>query len=187
LTPSEFRRDPWLRTSAYALATWSLAGFLLEVRLRAAGTATEDGIAATIVIAGASLLASRTHARRVAKMAGQAGEPVFANAKAMWRLIVAAALLLSVVAVRAGRTDLVFPLWMLAAGSGFAAWGRAVGLGWYVGLGALMAGIGLLDLLLSRGSFAAYSLEMFTLGLLLPAAAIATNRQFLWIRAAGPA
>ncbi len=183
MQPEIFRKDRWLRTSAYHLASWSLAALVLDVRLRSAVTTTHaTGIAAFVVIVGASLLTSMTTERRVAKMFGPAGAPVFAGAGRLWLMVFAVLTSASVAIASAGRVEAVVTLWMFGVGAAFLFWGRTIGFSWYAGLGLALMAAGAIDSWMSATGGPVGLLRVFVLGLALPAAAILTNRRYLWLR-----
>lgn len=155
---------------------------MLELRRTVAPPDGAGEAAAVVVIVGAGILTSMTHGRRIAKMAGLPGEPVFAQAGAMWRLLLAALVAASAVLVSSSQAGDLFRLWMAGVGAGFAAWGRLAGFGWYAGIGLVMAASAAVDAMLPPGGPAAVALRCGMLGLVLPAFALATNRRFLWFR-----
>jgi hypothetical protein len=183
LEPSTFRRDPYLRSSAYHLATWSLAAFVIEFQLASAsGLDAANGIAALVVLIGASALSSVTHERRVGKMMGPAGAPVWAGAGQMWLVLLVGLAAGSLVLALGSLAALLFPLWALAVGAGFATWGRKAAFAWYTGLGFALVGVGLLDLAIGISAGPTTPFRITVLGLGLPGFALLTNRRFLWLR-----
>lgn len=184
MNPTIFRRDRWLRTSAYHLATWSIAAFVFEVRFRSAGQTDEaTGIATAVVIVAASLLSSMTTERRIGKMFGPAGEPAFAGAGRMWRMVFATLASATAALVFASRAEAVLTLWLLGVGTGFLFWGRRIGFAWYAGVGLAMIAAGILDSCLAATGGPVALVRMLVLGLALPVTAVVTNRRFLWLRA----
>jgi hypothetical protein len=183
LQPTDFRQDRWLRTSATHLATWSLAALVLDVLLRAAGKASQGtGIATFVVVVAASLLNSMTTERRVAKMLGPAGKPVYAGAGRMWLLVFATLASASAALFGAGRADAIVTLWLFGAGTAFLFWGRTIGFSWYAGAGLGMMLAGAVDSWMSAAGGPVGLWRILVLGLALPATAIATNRRYLWLR-----
>lgn len=185
MTPVEFRRDRWLRTSAYHLSTWSLAAFVLSLRAEAGREPFDAaGVAVAVAVVGGSVMSSLTHERRVGKMAGVAGDAVDAGAGRSWAGVLAAlALSAAGLVLATGRTDGLYLLGMVGVGTGFARWGRRAKFPWYLGLGAAMVAAGVLDGVLALvGGPARPFVRLFVLGLALPAAALLTNRRFLWFR-----
>jgi len=183
LHPDAFRKDRWLRTSAYHLASWSLAALVLDVRLRSVGQTTQaTGIATFVVIIAASLLSSMTTERRVAKMLGPAGAPVFAGAGRMWLLVIGALTSASVAIASAGRVEAVLTLWMIGVGTAFLFWGRTIDFSWYAGLGLALIAAGAADSWMTATGGPVGPYRVVVLGLALPAAAILTNRRYLWLR-----
>lgn len=185
MDPSTFRRDPFLRSSAYHLATWSLAALVLELR-RSSPSPGDDGASSAAVVAavvGGALLTSMTHERRVGKMAGAAGEPVFAGAGRMWAGALVGMLAGSVALAGAGWAGWLFNLWVGGTGATFARWGRRTGMNWYVGLGLAMVAFAAADAVLAmlEGQPSPGS-RFLVLGVVLPGAALVTNRRFLWFR-----
>jgi hypothetical protein len=181
-----FRRDRWLRTSASHLATWSLAGLVLEFRFRAVGGGGEGAAAAAVVvIVGVSLLNSSTHGRRAAKMVGPAGEPSYAGAGQMWTMVIGALALGSGALLAAGRPEYVTTIWLFGVGCAFALWGRKADFLWYFGLGSAMVAAAAFDAALAATGGPVGPFRFFVLGLALPAAALLTNRRFLWFRPEG--
>jgi hypothetical protein len=177
--PVSFRRDPWLRTSGYHLATWSLVAFVLELRR---ATATEDGSAFLAVLLGGALLTSLTHERRIGKMAGVAGAPLHPRIDVLWWSVIGAIVLGSVALHWIARAHWMFPMWMMLAGEGFLLWGMGVAFAWYRALGGAMIAAGVLDvamMMLEAGT----AHRLVVLGVLLPAFGVATSRRFLWFRA----
>jgi len=184
VTPAEFRRDRWLRSSAYHLSTWSLAAFVLAFRAEAVPEPFDStGLAVAIVVLGGSVMSSLTHERRVGKMAGVAGEAVYAGAGRMWTGVLGAlALAATALAMKTGRADGLYALGMVGVGTGFARWGRRAKFPWYLGLGASMIAVGALDAVLVGAGGPARPLRLLVLGLALPVAALLTNRRYLWFR-----
>lgn len=185
MTPAEYRRDRWLRSSAYHLSTWSLAAFVLAFRAETVPDPFDaTGLAVALVVVGGSAMSSLTHERRVGKMAGVAGEAVYAGAGRMWAGVFGALALSALALVlRTGRADGLYLLGMVGVGTGFALWGRRARFGWYLGLGAAMVAAGVLDGVMASAGGPARLLRLLVLGLLLPAAALLTNRRWLWFRA----
>lgn len=190
MDPALFRRDPWLRTSGYHLATWSLVAFVLELRRPAA---SEDAAAFLVVLLGGALLTSLTHERRVGKMAGLAGVPLHPRTDVLWWSVVGAIVLGSLTLHWIARPHWMFPMWMMLAGEGFLLWGMALRFAWYRALGAAMIAAGLLDIAmmaLDAGAWPRLLMlgewpRLLVLGVLLPAVGVATSRCFLWFRAPG--
>jgi hypothetical protein len=180
--PSAFRRDPWLRTSGYHLATWSLVAFVMELWRR---QPESDHATATVVLVAGAVLTSLTNERRVAKMAGIAGEPVYPGTALVWRLVALALFVSGAAAVFEANTNGMFPVAMIATGMGFAVWGAGAGFAWFSALGAAMVGTALVDVaLLGRGD-ASRTLRLAVLGVALPAFGLATSYRFLWFRPSG--
>jgi hypothetical protein len=177
LNPAAFRRDPWLRTSGYHLATWSLVAFVLELVRTSDGAA---GMSSVVVLLAGGVLSSFTHERRVAKMAGAAGDPVYENTALLWGLVALALISAGVAAAGAPVSDPLFPVAMVIVGIGFAQWGAGAHFPWFVGLGSAIVAVGLLDVAISAP--ARPYLRMLVLGVLLPAAGIETSRRYLWFR-----
>lgn len=146
----------------------------------AGATATVTAMA--VVVVGASLLTSMTHERRVAKMVGPAGEPVYAGAGRMWLGLFALLASTSVALLQSSRPEALFRVWMFGVGCGFAVWGSRAGFRWYLGLGVSMVAAGLLDLVLVATGGPVVPLRIFVLGLALPVTALLTNRRYLWLR-----
>jgi hypothetical protein len=177
LDPAAFRRDPWLRTSGYHLATWSLVALALEL-MRAS---TDDpGVSRIVVLLGGALLISSTHERRVAKMAGVAGNLVYEKTRLLWGFVALALLSTFVAATGAPNADPLFPVAMVIVGVGFAQWGAGARFAWFVGLGSAIVGAGLLDVVV--GPAVRPYWRMLVLGILLPGAGIETSRRYLWFR-----
>lgn len=185
MTPAEFRRDRWLRSSAYHLSTWSLAAFVLAFRAETVPDAFDaTGIAVAVVVVGGSVMSSLAHERRVGKIAGVAGESVYPGAGRMWAGVLGAlALAAAGLIMKSGRADGLYLLGMIGVGTGFALWGRRAKFPWYLGLGAAMVAAGLLDGVLAATGGPARPLRLLVLGLALPVAALLTNRRWLWFRA----
>jgi hypothetical protein len=178
--PALFRRDPWLRTSGYHLATWSLVAFVLELRRAAA---TDGGDAAfLVVLLGGALLTSLTHERRVGKMAGIAGAPLHPRIDVLWWSVIGAIVLGGLALHWIARPHWMFPMWMMLAGEGFLLWGMAVGFAWYRALGVAMIAAGLLDIAMMATGAGRWP-RLVVLGALLPAAGLVTSRRYLWFRA----
>jgi len=117
LDPTTFRRDRWLRTSAYHLATWSIAAFVIDIRFRSIGPGEHATVSATLVIiVAASILSSIQTERRVAKMMGPATDLVDAGAGTMWRIVVAVLVAASIGLVAAARAEGLVDAWMLVIG-----------------------------------------------------------------------
>ena len=187
MDPATFRRDPYLRTSASHLATWSLVGFVLELRLGGPESAgTPEGIVVAVLLAGA-VLASLTHERRVGKMAGPAG-PVgtasFEGAGRMWSGLLAALTAASALLLLASRPQWLFDAWTVGVGSGFAVWGWKAGFAWYTGLGLALVAVGAVDAIVTAAGGSVLALRCLVLALALPAFSLVTNRRFLWFRPA---
>jgi hypothetical protein len=182
LNAAAFRRDPWLRTSGYHLATWSLVAFVLEMLRTSDGAA---GVASVVALLAGGVLSSFTHERRVAKMAGAAGAPVYQKTPLLWGFVALALVSAGVAAIGAPNTDPLFPVAMVIVGIGFAQWGAGARFAWFVGLGSAIVAAGLLDIALSAPWRPC--LRMIVLGALLPAAGIETSRRYLWFRDPGKA
>jgi hypothetical protein len=182
LDSAAFRRDPWLRTSGYHLATWSLVGLALEL-MRTSPDGL--GVSRTIVLVGGALLISSTHERRVAKMAGIAGNLVYEKTGVLWGFVGLALLSTFVAATRAPNTDPLFPVAMVIVGVGFAQWGAGARFAWLVGLGSAIVAAGLFDVVIAAAARPYW--RMFVLGVLLPGAGIETSRRYLWFRSPPPA
>lgn len=188
MDPPTFRRDPWLRGSAYHLATWSLLLFVLDLRRGAADAAVADtGLAGTIVLLGATVMTSLTHERRIGKMAGPAAAPLWPGVAGLARGLAVGLVGTSAALAMAGRSDAIVTLWLSGVGAGLAAWGRRAAFGWYVGLGGATVAASLVDagILLWRG-FPSTGFRAAVLVVALPAAALWTNRTWLWFRDRGP-
>ncbi|MFN2378192.1 MAG: hypothetical protein ABR538_16810 [Candidatus Binatia bacterium] len=183
VSPTTFRRDPWLRSSGYHLATWSLLGLVLELRRLSPGEGAAVGGAGLLFLVAAAVLTSFTHERRIGKMAGPAGEAVWPGAAALWRTLLAALAAASALLLTTENAGMLFPLWCAGVGCGFWLWGRGAGFPWYEGLGLLMSVAALVDvgLLWAEGS-AAPGFRFAVLGLVLPGAGLLTSRRFLWFR-----
>jgi hypothetical protein len=173
--PATFRRDAWLRSSGYHLATWSLAGFAIE--LRRATRAEDAAPGFVILIAALALLTSLTHERRVGKIAGIAGEPAWRHSAQLWRAMVCLLVAGSLAVMLASRQHLLFQVWMLVVGSGCVLWGRGTRFAWMSGAGGTMIAAGLLDL-----AWPSTALRLFVLGLVLPAAGLTASSRYLWSR-----
>lgn len=186
VSPTTFRRDPWLRSSGYHLATWSLLGLVLELRRLSPGEGAVTGSAGLLFLVAAAILTSLTHERRIGKMvgpAGPAGEAVWPGAGALWRTLLSALAAASALLVATQNAGMLFPLWCAGVGSGFWLWGRRAGFAWYEGLGLLMAVAAMVDVGLMWGEGgAAPGFRFAVLGLVLPGAGLLTSRRFLWFR-----
>lgn len=183
MKPADFRRDRRLRTSGYHLATWSLAAFVLEARaLAMQGHAGAGSGAVMLIVIAGSVLSSLTHERRVGKMTGPAGETVFDSAARLWAVVFMVLGVVSVWLAAGGQSRWLFPLWMLGVGLGFTIWGSRAAFGWYVFLGVAMAVAAALDVGLAVAGWPHRPLRLAVLGLALPAAALMTNRRYLWFR-----
>lgn len=184
VSPTTFRRDPWLRSSGYHLATWSLLGLVLELRRLSPGEGAVTGSAGLLFLVAAAVLTSLTHERRIGKMVGPAGEAVWPGAGALWRTLLSALAAASALLPVTGNAAMLFPLWCAGVGSGFWLWGRRAGFPWYEGLGLVMAVAALVDLglLWKGGGVVVPGLRFAVLGLLLPGAGLLTSRRFLWFR-----
>ena len=179
MTPAEFRRDPWLRTSASHLATWSFAALALDLLARSgAGTPRAVRVSAIVGVVAGSLLTSMTTERRIAKMVGPAGDSVYERAGQLWTIVLATLVAATFVLVALEQRGALMPMWLGGVGAAFVFWGRKTRFDWYVILGGAMFAFAVFDLL-----FAAGTLRIVVLGVLLPVAAMAANRQYLWLRA----
>lgn len=184
MTPAEYRRDRWLRTSAYHLSTWSLAAFVLAFRAEAVpGPFDATGVAVVLVVLGGSVMSSLTHERRVGKMAGVSGEAVDGSAGGRWVALLATTVVTGAGMLALGRADALYALGLTGVGTGFVLWGRRARFPWYLGLGAAMLAAALLDRVLAAAGGPAGPLRLLVLGLALPVAALLTNRRYLWFRA----
>ncbi len=189
-----FRRDRYLRSSGYHLAIWSLAAFALQYRLGLQPSG--QGLSAFpffVMLVGGSLMTSFTHERRVGKMAGVAGEPVFAGAGRLWTMVFAALALVDSALVAAGLEIYLVPSWWLGVGAGFAVWGFRAGFGWYTGFGAALASAGMLDLIVLQTDPSGIAAGLhrviwrsLVLAVAIPAFALETNRRHLWYRRPRP-
>lgn len=177
MDPAAFRRDPWLRTSGYHLATWSLVAFVLELWRDRPG---EVGAAQAVALVGGAFLTSLTHERRVAKMAGIAGEPVYSETALVWRLVFVGLAASMAAMLAAPNMAALFPVAMCVLGIGFAQWGAGAGFPRFVWLGAFMVAAALLDV--SLGAAGSRLIRQLVLGFALPAFGVATSRRYLWFR-----
>ncbi len=142
----------------------------------------EGGDFVVVALLAGALLTSSTHERRVAKMAGIAGETVYAETALVWRLVLVGLVAAAAAAISAPNMGSLFPVAMVVAGIGFAQWGAGAGFAWFVRLGAFMVGAGLVDVTLGAGSPSSQTLRLVVLGLALPAFGLETSRRFLWFR-----
>lgn len=179
MDPAVFRRDPWLRTSGYHLATWSLVALVLELMRT---SHRESSLSLVVVLLGGAVLTSLTHERRVAKMAGRAGNPVYEKTPLLWGFVALALLSTFAAAMGAPNSDPLFPVGMVIVGVGFAQWGAGARFAWFVGLGAAIVAAGLLDVVLDPETRPYW--RMLVLGVGLPAAGLATSSRYLWFRPA---
>jgi len=182
LDPATYRRDPYLRSSAYHLATWSLMGFVLELRgsMPAASTDSPSHLPVVVVLLAGAAMTSLTHERRLGKMVGPAGAAVFDGAGRMWTGVLAVLVAASVLLLAASRPQLLFDVWVVGVGAGLAAWGSKAGFAWYLGLGAAMVAVGAVDVALRSAGFPVLALRCALLAVALPVAALVTNHRFLW-------
>lgn len=190
MDPATFRRDRYLRSSGYHLAVWSLAAFVLQYRLGLQPSG--QGISAFpffVMLVGGSLMTSFTHERRVGKMAGVAGEPVFAGAGRLWLVVFAALGFVDSVLIASGLELYLVPSWWLGVGAGFAVWGWRAGFGWYTGFGAALVSAGMLDLIVLQTDPSGIAAGLhrviwrsLVLAVFIPAFALETNRRHLWFR-----
>jgi len=81
-----------------------------------------------------------------------------------------------------GRPQWLFPLWTTAAGAAFAFWGQRANFAWYVRLGLGMSAAGLIDATATASGTPLFALRIIVMAAVLPAAAIVTNRRYLWFR-----
>lgn len=123
-----------------------------------------------------------TTERRIAKMVGPAGEPLVAAAGQMWVLAIASLIVASTTLAIASLEELVVSIWLAGTGAMLVWWGRRADFAWYAGLGAMMLAAGLADAAVATTGGWRLGLRVLVLGLAIPAAAVATNRRFLWFR-----
>ncbi|MFN2427645.1 MAG: hypothetical protein ABR587_14490 [Candidatus Binatia bacterium] len=178
MDPVTFRRDRYLRTSGYHLATWSLVALVVELRL---GHPAPAAAVLAGLLAGATLT-SFTHERRVGKMAGAAGAAVYEGAGRMWLALFAVLGAATAALVLASRQEWLFGAWAAGVGLGFTFWGWKAGFAWYVGVGSTMLAASLADAAQVWAGEPVLGFRVFVLGVALPALALLTNRRFLWFR-----
>jgi hypothetical protein len=182
LTPEAFRRDPWLRTSASHLATWSVAAVAVELLLRASPRISATTVATVVAVAVAAIVASMTTERRIAKMAGPAHEPIDPSAAPRFGLAIALLVTASLALVAASRADALPMLWLLGTGNSLVVWGSKLRFAWYVRFGVALVGAGVLEAVLAASGERVIALHLIVMGIGVPVAAIVTNRRWLWIR-----
>ena len=187
ITPAAFRRDPCLRSSAYQLASWSAVVAALGLPAYHHATAAPWGNAwAALYVVGLAwfgFVAHAIHARRVAKMLGDAGSgsPGAVGVSAAGLPTAALAVYLAA----SGSVWLVQPVGMLAVGVGCIACSLrgAPGLYAVVGATALVVGVWTLVAEISQGGGAQWNVlycAAVSVGAL--AASVAVNRRYLWLR-----
>jgi hypothetical protein len=184
LDPLRFRRDPWLRTIGYHLATWSLAALVLE--LERASPTPGSGPSSIVVVLGATVLVSLTHERRVAKMAGIASDPVDPRVSVLVTTTLAALVLATAAFAYASLAHWIVTAWLAGIGAMLLVWSSLITFEWLGGVGATLVGASLADaaLLIWRpGSDATVAVRMLVLGIVVPLAGVLTSRRFLWFRA----
>ncbi|HYB98235.1 MAG TPA: hypothetical protein VEC57_03790 [Candidatus Limnocylindrales bacterium] len=192
LDSEAFCRDPFLRTSAYNMATWAVVNMALSVPsyAMAAGTAWAPLSAGgyTLAFFAAGLIAGAVHERRVAKMVGPAGDAVFPAAR-LWAPLLLIGFGGTIFLIATGRPALVQPLWLLAVGSAYAMWGWRTRLSLYRWLGLLLLVCGAFVASLQSYEVGAAPAVLglhvwnLTMGVASVAIAIVVNRRYLWQRA----
>jgi hypothetical protein len=183
-----FRCDRRLRSSGYHLATWSLAAFVLQLQLSRAAEAGGSGlvpdraslVAMAVVVVAASMVTSFINERRVAKITGPAGVSAYDGAGAMWRVVLGVLVLVTGVLLSQSRGWQVFDVWAFGVGGAYILWGTRANFPWFSRIGLLMVVAGLFDVLMLSLGEPVTALRLLVLGVLLPAAALATNRRYLW-------
>src|SRR5690348_9142474 len=112
----------------------------------------EVGVFRVVVLVAGALLISSTHERRVAKMAGLAGNVVYDKTRVLWSFAGLALASTFVAAMRAPNADPLFPVAMVIVGVGFAQWGAGARFAWFVWLGAAIVVAGLFDVVIATGA-----------------------------------
>ena len=186
---ASFRRDPFLRTSAYNMATWAVVNMLFSVPnyAMAAGAAWSPGLLGTYSLAlfAVGIALSAIHERRVGKMVGPPGEPLF-PAEKLWSPLLLIGFAGTVALIVSGRPQFIQPLWLLVVGTAYIVWGIGIRLRLYVVLGVVLALTGLAALAMQEPrsgaapSVLGLHLWNLTMGGFALAVAVATNRRYLW-------
>lgn len=179
MNPEEFRRDAWLRSSGYHLATWSLFALVLEIG-RAAPA--RSGAASTVVLVAAAVLTSLTHERRIGKMAGPALAPVWDGAGRLWWSLFGAFLTVATLLLAGGRAAWLVPLALATVGVGYLVWSRFVGRTWLAAIGVAAVLAATIDAATTAAGEPPFLLRALVLGIVLPAAGLWTSRRYLWFR-----
>lgn len=179
MDPGHFRGDPWLRSSGYHLATWSLVALVLDLR-RAAPSGT--GAAGAILLVAAAVLTSLTHERRIGKMAGPALVPVWDRAGQLWWSLLAGFVAIAVPLVTRGHGEWLVPVGLVLVGTGHLVWSRCVRMSWLAVIGAAAVAAALVDAAATASGQAPLALRALVLGVVLPAAGLWTSRRYLWFR-----
>lgn len=189
-----FRRDPFLRTSAYNMATWALVNVLFSLpnyRL-AAGAAWSPACFGiySLGLLTAGIALSAVHERRVAKLVGPAGDALFAAGR-LWGPLLLVGTGGTALLVTAGRPQFVQPLWLLVVGSAYVIWGAATRFRLYQVLGGVLGVAGLVVLALQQTrpgappSVLGLHVWNLTMGAFSFAVAVTANRRYLWSAPAG--
>jgi len=189
-----FRRDPFLRTSAYNMATWAVVNVLFSVPnyALAAGTAWSPSLLGTYSLGlfAAGIALSAMHERRVGKLVGPAGEALFPAGK-LWGPLLLIGFGGTVALVVSGRPQFIQPLWLLVVGSAYVVWGAATRFRLYQLLGGVLAAAGLAVLALQETrpgaapSVLGLHLWNLTMGAFALTVAVITNRRYLWFAPVG--
>ncbi|MBI5505560.1 MAG: hypothetical protein HY899_12215 [Deltaproteobacteria bacterium] len=191
---TSFCRDPFLRTSAYNMATWAVVNVLFSVPnyALAAGAAWSPGLLGTysLVLFASGVALSAVHERRVGKLVGPAGQALFPAGK-LWGPLLLIGVVGTVSLIVTSRPQFIQPLWLLVVGSAYVIWGVATSFRLYQLLGGVLGVAGLVVLALQETrpgavpSVLGLHLWNLTMGGFSFAVAVATNRRYLWIAPAG--
>lgn len=189
-----FRSDPFLRTSAYNMATWAIVNMLFSVPnyAMAAGAAWSPGVLGTysIVLFAVGMGLSAVHERRVGKMVGPPGQPLF-PAEKLWGPLLLTGFAGTVTLIATGRPQFIQPLWLLVVGPAYIVWGLGIRLRIYQVFGVVLTAAGLVALSMQETrsgaapSVLGLHLWNLTMGAFALAVAFATNRRYLWFAEAG--
>ncbi len=189
MTPADFQRDPYLRTSGYNLAVWGPLNVLFSFPAYsyALGVPWRGSAAfaygSVLVFVGMVLM--MFNERRATKLMGPpSSESVFEIVN-LW----AGALLLAVVVTSAcelvGRSSYVLPVWMISIGAVYAVWGwhTITEMRWFgavlfvVGSASVVAQLGAPDI---RPGMLGLHLWNLTMGAGFVAASVLINRRYAW-------
>jgi len=128
VTPTEFRRDRYLRATGYNFYSWAVVNALVTWPLYAAlgGHPWPLWLAIAFPIAAivAGVFVAVLNDNRVQKMCGDASPQAVVEAGSFWGPVFLVGLVLTVVLSVRGPVAYVQPVWLLLIGAAYVVWGN---------------------------------------------------------------